>query len=99
MLDDCFVIGVAYLADFFSEVNSLNILLQGNMEMLHTARDKVAAFKSKIQLYHRRVQVGNTIMFPQMTPLLDALPGDECNFCEEISAHLLAVNEAIQKYF
>ena len=67
--------------------------------MLHTARDKVAAFKSKIQLYHRRVQVGNTIMFPQMTPLLDALPGNECNFCEEISAHLLAVNEAIQNVF
>ena len=34
-----------------------------------------------------------------MTILLDALIGNECNFCEEISAHLLAVNEAIQKYF
>ena len=66
----------AYLADFFSEVNSLNISLQGNMEMLHMARDKAAAFKSKIQLYHRRVQVGDTIMFPQMTTLLDALAGN-----------------------
>ena len=52
MQDYCFVMKVAYLADLFSEVNSLNISLQGNMEMLHTARDKMAAFKSKIQLYH-----------------------------------------------
>ena len=56
MKDDCFVMKVACLADFFSEVNSLNISQQENMEIWHTAHDKVAAFKSKIQLYHRRVQ-------------------------------------------
>ncbi|XP_076314931.1 protein FAM200C-like [Tachypleus tridentatus] len=50
MQDDHFVTKVAYLADFFSGVNSLNISLQGNLEMLHTVCDKVAAFKCKIQL-------------------------------------------------
>ena len=55
MQDDCFVMKVAYLADFFSELNSLNISLQGNIGMLHTTRDKVVSFKSKIQLYHGRV--------------------------------------------
>ena len=30
--DDCFVMNVAYLADFFSEVDSMNFSLQGNME-------------------------------------------------------------------
>ena len=38
-------------------------------------------------------------MLPQMTTLLDALPGHECNFWEEISTYLLAVNEEIEKYF
>ena len=68
------------------------------MEMLHTARDKVAAFESKIQLYHRRVQVGDTIMFPQMTTLLYALPGNVCNLCEEIGAnyHVLLFHTEVQ---
>lgn len=57
MQDDCFVTKVAYLADFFSEVNSLNISLQGNFAMLHTVRDKVAVFKCKIQLYVKRFQL------------------------------------------
>ena len=34
-----------------------------------------------------------------MTSLLDSMPEAECNFHEDISAHLLAVNEAIEDYF
>ena len=89
--DDCFVMKDAYLANLFSKVNSLNISLRGNVGILHAARDKVTAFKSKIQLYHRRVLVGDTIMFPQMTTLLDQLPGNKCIFVKEIWVHLLAV--------
>ncbi|KAK8742027.1 hypothetical protein OTU49_002065 [Cherax quadricarinatus] len=59
MQDDCFVTKVVCLADFFFEVNSLKISLQGNLTMLHTARDKVAAFKCKIQLYQKRVEDGD----------------------------------------
>ena len=74
----------AYLVNLFSKVNSLNISPRGNMGMLHMVRDKVAAFKSKIQLYHRRVLVCDTIMLPQMTTLLDQLPGNKCIFVKEI---------------
>ena len=99
MQDDCFVTKVAYLADFFSEVNSLNISLQGNLTMLHTARDKVAAFKCKIQLYQKRVQDGDTTFFTQMTTLLNSMPDFECSFRGEITAHLLAVNDVLESYF
>ena len=84
MRDDGFVAKVAYLADFFSEVNFLNLSLQGNLAMLYTARDKVAAFRSKIQLYQKRVQDGDTTFFPQMTTFLDYMPDAECNFHEKI---------------
>ncbi|XP_076348016.1 protein FAM200C-like [Tachypleus tridentatus] len=99
MQDDHFVTKFAYLADFFFEVNSLNISLQGNLAMLHTVRDKVAAFKCKIQLYQKRIQDGDTTFFPQMKTLLASMPEAECSFREEISAHLLAVNNAIEGYF
>ena len=99
MQDELFVMKVAYLADFFAEVNSLNLSLQGNLPMLHTARDKVAAFRRKIHLYQRRVQDGDTTIFPEMTTLLDASPDAECHFNEETSTHLLAISEAIERYF
>ncbi|XP_068233477.1 protein FAM200C-like [Palaemon carinicauda] len=99
MQDDCFVTKVAYLADFFSEVNSLNTSIQGNVTMMHTARDKVAAFKSKIQLYQKRVQDGDITFFTEMMTLLGSMPDAECSFREEISTHLLAVNDAIESYF
>ena len=34
-----------------------------------------------------------------MTTLLDATPDAECHFHEEISTHLLAIGEAIERYF
>uniref|UniRef100_UPI00358E7286 protein FAM200C-like n=1 Tax=Myxine glutinosa TaxID=7769 RepID=UPI00358E7286 len=97
MQDELFVMKVVYLADFFAEVNSLNLSLQGDLSMLHTARDKVAAFRRKIHLYQRRVQDGDTTIFTEMTTLLDAMPDAECHFHEEISTHLLAISEAIER--
>lgn len=97
--DDLFLTKLAYLADFFAEVNSLNLTLQGNLALLHTARDKVAAFKRKLELYLRRVQAGDTTIFTEMTTLLCAIPDSSCTFTEEIADHLLAIIDAIDSYF
>ncbi|XP_055514509.1 protein FAM200C-like [Leucoraja erinacea] len=99
MPDELFVMMVASLADLFAEVNSLNMSLQENLPILHTTRDKVAAFRRKIHLYQRRVQDGDTTIFREMTTLLDATPDAECQFYKEISTHLLAISEAIECYF
>ena len=45
MKSNDFLLKVAYLGDFFSEVNPLNLTLQGGRQWLHTTHDKVAAFK------------------------------------------------------
>lgn len=94
MLDDGFAKKVAYLVNFFTEVDSLSLSIQCNTWLV----TKVAAFRSKIQFLQKRVQDGDTIFFPQMMTLLDSMADGECNFCE-ISAHLLAVIEVIQRYF
>ena len=97
--DEEFLLKLAYLSDFFAEVNSFNLSLQGNLLLFPEARDKLAAFKKKIQLYQRRVEMGDMSTFPEMSTLLEAAGSDECSFKEEISAHLLAVDEAMAHYF
>lgn len=39
---------------FFSEVSALEILLKENPAVLHTAHDKVAAFRRKVQLFKKK---------------------------------------------
>jgi len=55
--DNVFISKLAYLADFFGEINTLNLCLQGNMTNILTAQDKVASFLRKLQLYQRRIDV------------------------------------------
>lgn len=38
--DNVFISKLAYLADFFGEINTLNLSLQGNMTNILTAQDK-----------------------------------------------------------
>ncbi|XP_022163230.1 zinc finger BED domain-containing protein 5-like [Myzus persicae] len=46
--DNVFISKLAYLADFFGEINTLNLSLQGNMTNILTAQDKVASFLRKL---------------------------------------------------
>ena len=88
---------VACLSDFFSEVNPLNLTLQGR-QWLHTTHDKVAAFKREVKLFKRLTEKGTSI-FPNLTMLLQSDPNMKCNFTQEIVSHLNAINIAIDRYF
>jgi uncharacterized membrane protein len=70
--DNVFISKLAYLADFFGEINLLNISLQGNMTNILTAQDKVASFLRKLQLYQRRAAVEDFSIIPELTMVLDA---------------------------
>ena len=89
---------MTYLGDFFSEVNSLNLILQGGRQWLHTTHDKVAAFKRKVELFERLTEKGDASMFPNLTMLLQSNPNIKCNFTQDISSHLNAINIAIDRY-
>lgn len=45
--------------------------LQSNQPLMPIALDKIAAFKTKVELYRRRVNVGNKSVFPELTTLPD----------------------------
>ena len=94
-----FLLKVAYLGDFFSEVNFLNLTVHGGRQWLHTTHDKVAAFKRKVELFKRLTEKGTTSMFPNLTILLQSDPNMKCNFTQEIVSHLNAINIAIDRYF
>ena len=94
-----FLLKVAYLGNFFSEENYLNLTLQGGRQWLHTTHDKVAAFKRKVELFKRLTEKGTTSMFPNLTMLLQSDPNMKCNFTQEIVSHLNAINIAIDRYF
>ena len=106
-----FLLKVAYLGAFFSEVVSLNLTLQGGRQWLYTTHDKVAAFKRKVEMFKRLTErhnkyvsqldneKGTTSMFPNLTMLLRSDPNMKRNFTQEIFSHLNAINIAIDRYF
>ena len=94
-----FLLKVAYLGGFFSEVISLNLTLQGGRQWLYTTHDKVAAFKRKVEMFKRLTEKGRTSMFPNLTMLLRSDPNMKRNFTQEIFSHLNAINIAIDRYF
>ena len=55
---------LGYLADIFEHMNRLSISLQGKGVNIFEAREKLNAFKEKLSLWHRRVEVGNFSNFP-----------------------------------
>ena len=90
-----FLLKVAYLGDFFSEVNSLNLTLQGGRQWLQMTHNKVAAFKHKVELFKRITEKGTASVFPNLTMLLQSDPNMKCNFTQEIVSHLNAINIVI----
>lgn len=97
--DQTFVLKMAYLADFFTEINSLNISLQGNETNILTLQDKIASFLRKLELYQRRVQAGDVSMFTQLSEQLVNNKQDKITFENSVVQHLTAVIDSLQQYF
>ena len=87
MKSEEFMLKVAHLADYFGDVNSLNLSLQGNNVNVLGTQDKVSAFQRKIQLYQCRVQSGDTTVFSELA-LLKSSFGKEWSFVDLIKEHL-----------
>jgi hypothetical protein len=48
---------LAYLADIYQHLNTLNTSMQGPKENILTSRDKLLAFKNKTQVFINTIQV------------------------------------------
>lgn len=62
-----------------------------------TAQDKVTNFLRKLQLYQRRAEVENILLFPELTIVLDE-KNENCSFTDQITLRLSVV-DSICKYF
>ncbi|XP_068205386.1 protein FAM200C-like [Palaemon carinicauda] len=62
---------VAYLADMFAEINSLNISMQGRDQTLVGLSEKLLAFKGKVKLWMNKIKSGKTASFPSFNLLLE----------------------------
>ena len=83
---------LAYLADIFNILSSLNISIQGGHTSILEVSDKLTAFMKKTDLWRRRVQGGITDMFPRPSEFL------HCGHSEE-GRHLISLSEHFSSYF
>lgn len=96
--DDCFMAKVCYLADIFSELNNLNLSLQGDNKCSIDLYEKLCAFHGKIILWKRRVSNENLVMFNKLNNILRE-KNVNCTFKDGILSHLTAMDTALEKYF
>jgi hypothetical protein len=84
---------LAYLADIFNYINSVNTNMQGREENILTSTDKLLAFQKKIFMWKRKATENNFEMFP-LIPI-----NATTTLAPVISEHLISLEEKINKYF
>ncbi|XP_045109696.1 SCAN domain-containing protein 3-like [Portunus trituberculatus] len=69
--DSNWLMQVAYLADIFAEINSLNMSMQGRDQTLVGVSEKLSSFKAKLKLWMNKVKAEKTASFPSLNILLE----------------------------
>ena len=86
---------VAFLADEFQALNTLNKNMQGKTENILTCTDKVSAFKEKLTLWETRIRKENKVEMFQLTK--DCRLGKD--FVNLILQTLSLLGKNVEKYF
>ncbi|KRZ14060.1 Protein ZBED8 [Trichinella zimbabwensis] len=93
-----FQFSLAYLADIFEALNSLNLKLQGANANVMAHYDIVQSFIAKISLWLKQVERGNLTWFSRLNELFS----DKC-LCEDlkrkIKGHLRGLQDEFFHYF
>lgn len=96
--DDDFIVHLAYLADTFSHLNELNVSMQGAGMTIVKAKEKLTAFTRKLDLWKRRMEVGNFANFPALDVL--AVEGNYTEFdVAAMVTHLGQLSASFDGYF
>jgi len=86
---------LAYLADIFNQLNSLNSSMQGRNKSFLTSCDKINGFLKKLCTWKIQVGRGNLEMFP-LAALVDPIGRITSSL---ILTHLQTLSENLKKYF
>ena len=93
--DTHWVAKLAYLWDIFNLLNELNLSLQERMTTVFKSGDKVAAFKAKLELWGRRVNIGIFDMLQTLTEILkETEPGP--SFSQLVHDHLSQLSKEFE---
>lgn len=87
---------LAYLADVFNLLNSLNLSIQGSFASILEVSDKITAFMKKTELWRKRIQDGLTDMFPQLTEFLHSNNLSVAIVREVVTSHPNCTEQAFQ---
>uniref|UniRef100_UPI00358FDE1B SCAN domain-containing protein 3-like n=1 Tax=Myxine glutinosa TaxID=7769 RepID=UPI00358FDE1B len=92
------------MADIFNLLNNLNISFQGKTNMqaksVFVMYDKIAAFKSKLDLWKRRVQTNDEFdMFENLDDLLSKSVEERVDIKDVIVEHLVNLRKRFDEYF
>ncbi|XP_064416286.1 zinc finger BED domain-containing protein 5-like [Latimeria chalumnae] len=91
---------LAYLADIFERLNSLNVSLQGRNANVFTAHDRIAAFMNKLELWSSRVKHGSVCMFPTLEDVMQQCGDLSFDSIQGIIVqHLGGLQEQFHEYF
>ncbi|XP_069083619.1 zinc finger BED domain-containing protein 5-like [Pleurodeles waltl] len=90
---------LAYLADIFDKLNSLNLSLQGAESTSFTMYKKTSAFKKKLELWRRLIQDGLLEAFPCLAEALEDTGYELESAAEVIINHLTSLRDSLEKYF
>lgn len=91
---------LAYLADIFSFLNTLNLALQGAAVTIFTVQDKIKAARTKLQLWCTRLDRSEFDNFPTLADFI--LTADEIVDTDTITAfkeHLRGLHSQLERYF
>ena len=93
--DTEWVAKLAYLCDIFNLLNELNLSLQRRTITVFKSADKVAAFKTKLELWGRWVNVGIFDMFQTFAEILkETEPGP--SFSQLVNDHLSQLSKEFE---
>ena len=92
----------AYLVDFFTILNSLNLSLQGENSNILDFVEKLTAFQMKLDLWLARIKKRNFYMFPTLNAFVEENETDvSFNNCFQslLIQHLETLKEEFCRYF
>jgi len=84
---------LAYLADIFHQLNTVNTSMQGPNENILTSTDKMSALQQKIKIWKNRASNENLEMFPSVAKTLNK------EILPLILNHLDSLQEKVGHYF
>jgi hypothetical protein len=95
--DTKWLLKLAYLADIYQHLNTLNTSTKDPKENISTSTDKFLALKNKIQVWKKQLSSGNTEMFPLLLQIQDQ--SDYKEVIPLLIGHLESLTDSLEQYF